>query len=142
MGRPIKTCKCKHPNFKVRYFCMDCNLPLNTGIFSHRFHDECSGSYGVTELDGQHKIWRCQHYVYCPLCGWRCKDIPDLKRHLEIWDSETNGYVCEGWWRFGHEGVAQVKNEIKYWELKQEYAKLDSSAVKEQSSAPQEDSNG
>lgn len=112
-----KECKCEHPEFKVRYFCRKCNLPVRD-FFSMRFKDSCSGNFGITDFDGEFKIWRCDHYVYCPLCGWRCKNVKELKEHINCYDSEQNRMVCEGYWRYGDVGVSQVKNEIKYFELK------------------------
>lgn len=83
-----------------------------------RGRDECSGGFGITPFSGQHKIWKCEHYVYCPLCGWRCDDVADLKKHLQGITSEGKMY-CEGWFYFGCHGADQVLNEIKFYELKQ-----------------------
>lgn len=82
-----------------------------------RGFDECILN-GITdfEIGSRFKIFRCKHYVYCPLCGWRCKSEEGLLEHLNQVDDDEVG-VCEGHFYHGHDGVVVVKNELKYWSL-------------------------
>lgn len=116
-----KQCKCVRPDIKVinNYECKRCNgkVPNPTSLF--RFADECSCQNGITDVDGQFKVFRCKHFVYCPLCGWRCKSVENLKEHLNL-IGEDGKRFCVGWFYYGQYGVDQVLNEIKYYNLYKE----------------------
>ncbi|KKL52587.1 hypothetical protein LCGC14_2283950 [marine sediment metagenome] len=112
-------CECdkEKVRIKARYFCTTCGKGIKTNTLSFRFNDDCTSGQGITDFDlGQFKIFRCDHYVYCPLCGWRCSSVEDLEKHIDI-VGENGRHLCDGHWRYGFEGVQQVRNEIKYWKL-------------------------
>ena len=113
-----KYCECEKDKIKLKakYFCEICNRMINVNILSFRFEDDCSFKNGITDVSGEFKIFRCKHYVYCPLCGWRCDSVESLEKHLDMTD-DYGKHLCEGLWRYGYYGVEQVKTEIKYWKL-------------------------
>jgi hypothetical protein len=110
-------CRCKEPRIREVAYCEEC-LGGFPSMLSFRGRDNCSSTYGITDFDivDDKKIFRCDHYVYCPLCGWRCESEEDLERHLNATDNDGKR-ICEGAWRYGAYGINQVKNELKYWRL-------------------------
>lgn len=120
----VKTCECDKEKIRIRarYFCTVCNKQISKNTLYMRFDDNCTSQQGITDIDSQFKIFECKHYVYCPLCGWRCKDVEDLEKHISYIKSDGIKF-CEGHWRYGYYGVQQVINEIKYWKLYKENKK-------------------
>lgn len=124
---PNFQCRCKEPRIREVAYCEEC-LGGFPSMLSFRGRDSCTSTHGITDIDivDERKIFRCEHYVYCPLCGWRCDSEEDLERHLDA--TEDNGRrICEGFWRYGASGINQVKNELKYWKLYKKGGKCDSS---------------
>jgi hypothetical protein len=81
-----------------------------------RGYDECQSRTGITDHDigSDFKIWKCEHYVYCPFCHWKCDSVTDLKKHLES-IGQDGRHICEGWFRYGINGINQALLEIKYY---------------------------
>ena len=87
------------------------------GVTKFRGYDDCLLN-GITDFEGgsRFKIFRCKHFVYCPLCGWRCKSEEDLL----VYPGRKNDdgvFVCEGHFYHGDAGLCVVRNELKYWKL-------------------------
>ena len=114
---PNFQCRCKEPRIREVAYCEEC-LGGFPSTLSMRGLDSCTGRNGITDYDivDDRKIYRCDHYVYCPLCGWRCESEEDLEKHLDAIDYDGKR-ICDGFWRYGAYGINQVKNELKYWKL-------------------------
>jgi hypothetical protein len=114
---PNFVCRCKEPRIREVNYCEEC-LGGFPSMLSIRGRDNCSSTNGITDFDivDDRKIWRCEHFVYCPLCQWRCDSEEDLEKHLYATDNDGRR-ICEGAWRYGASGINQVINELKYWKL-------------------------
>lgn len=116
---PDFQCRCKEPRIREVAYCEEC-LGGFPSMLSVRGRDSCTSTHGITDYDivDDRKIYRCNHYVYCPLCGWRCESEEDLEKHLDATDYDGKR-ICDGAWRYGASGINQVKNELKYWRIYQ-----------------------
>ncbi len=121
--KKLKDCNCINPDVMVEkmFYCKNCggSLRKKVAMYSLRGWDDCQGMGGLTDFSGQFKIWKCDHYIYCPLCGWRCKDVDELKKHLEGFSSlNSDRRLCDGFFYYGQYGIDIVINEIKYFKLR------------------------
>lgn len=111
-------CECIRPDIMIiqNIVCRKCGGKVDKSYTGLKFDDSCSFQNGITDFGGRFKIWECKHNVYCPLCGWRCKDVETLDKHLEmIVDGKR---ICSGLFFYGNYAIEQVQNEIKYWRVK------------------------
>lgn len=112
-----RKCYCHPPELIIKkvYTCNRCGGKIEGNMLTFRGDDDCSGKNGLTPFSGQFKIWKCNHYIYCPLCSWRCENIGELKHHLESMTDTKRS--CDGFYYYGQYGVDCVLNELLYYEF-------------------------